>query len=104
MTFRDLIHFEFIFVYGVRKCSNFVLLHVAEAQAAATGALSAAERSYPTSEVRGRSREDPMPEGWRPREARGGGREEQPHARGQGRRPRSGGCAGAGGPRGDIPR
>ena len=29
---------------------------------AATGALSAAERSYPTSEVRGRSREDPMPE------------------------------------------
>ena len=34
---------------------------------AATGALSAAERSYPTSEVRGRSREDPMPEGPRPR-------------------------------------
>ena len=27
--FRSLIHFEFIFVYGVRKCSNFVLLHVA---------------------------------------------------------------------------
>ena len=27
----------------------------------------AAERSYPTSEVRGRSREDPMAEGWRPR-------------------------------------
>ena len=26
-----------------------------------------AERSYPTFEVRGRSREDPMPEGWRPR-------------------------------------
>ena len=23
------IHFEFIFVYGVRKCSNFILLHVA---------------------------------------------------------------------------
>ena len=22
-------HFEFIFVYGVRKCSNFILLHVA---------------------------------------------------------------------------
>ena len=35
--------------------------------AAATGALSVAERSYPTSEVRGRSREDPMPEGRRPR-------------------------------------
>ena len=29
LTFRPLIHFEFIFVYGVRKCSNFILLHVA---------------------------------------------------------------------------
>ena len=28
-TFRSLIHFEFTFVYGVRKCSNFTLLHVA---------------------------------------------------------------------------
>ena len=28
-TFRSLIHFEFIFVYGVRECSNFILLHVA---------------------------------------------------------------------------
>ena len=27
--FRALIHFEFIFVYGVRRCSNFILLHVA---------------------------------------------------------------------------
>ena len=27
-TFKSLIHFEFIFVYGVRKCSNFILLHV----------------------------------------------------------------------------
>ena len=34
---------------------------------AATGELSAAKRSYPTSEVRGRSREDPMPKGRRPR-------------------------------------
>ena len=32
-----------------------------------TGTLSMAERSYPTSEVRGKSQEDPMPEGWRPR-------------------------------------
>ena len=66
-----------------------------------TGALSAAKRSYPTSEVRGRSWEDPMPEGWRPRgatpcprsgaaarrsyptpEARGGGRDEQPRVQG----------------------
>ena len=29
LTFRSLIHFEFIFVYSVRKCSNFTLLHVA---------------------------------------------------------------------------
>ena len=28
LTFRFLIHFEFIFVYGVRKCFNFILLHV----------------------------------------------------------------------------
>ena len=29
LTFRSLIHFEFIFVYGVRECSNFILLQVA---------------------------------------------------------------------------
>ena len=29
LTLRSLIHFEFIFVYGVRKCSSFILLHVA---------------------------------------------------------------------------
>ena len=29
LTFRSLIHFEFVFVYGVRKFSNFILLHVA---------------------------------------------------------------------------
>ena len=28
LTFRTLIHFEFIFVYGIRKCSNFILWHV----------------------------------------------------------------------------
>ena len=26
LTFRSLIHFGFIFVYGVRKCSSFILL------------------------------------------------------------------------------
>ena len=26
---RSLIHLEFIFVYGVRECSNFILFHVA---------------------------------------------------------------------------
>ena len=67
----------------------------------ATGALSAAERRHPTSEVKGRSREDPMPEGWRPRgvtprprsgevaestrlQPRRNGREEIPSVRGQG--------------------
>ena len=29
LTFRSLIHFEFIFVWGVGKCSNFFLLHIA---------------------------------------------------------------------------
>ena len=29
LILRSLIHFELIFVYGVRKCSNFILLHVA---------------------------------------------------------------------------
>ena len=67
-----------------------------------TGALSAAERRYPTSKVRGRSQEDPMPEGWPPRgvtprprpgaaagrtnpipEARGGGWEDQPMSKEQ---------------------
>ena len=28
--FRSLIHFEFIFVYGVRKCSSFILLHMVD--------------------------------------------------------------------------
>ena len=30
LTFRSLIHFEFIFVYGVRKCSSFIHLHVVD--------------------------------------------------------------------------
>jgi len=29
LIFSSLIHFEFIFVYGGRKCSNLILLHVA---------------------------------------------------------------------------
>ena len=28
LTFRSIIHFEFIFVYGVRKCSSFTVLQV----------------------------------------------------------------------------
>ena len=30
LTLRSLIHFEFIFVYGVRKCSSFHLLQVVD--------------------------------------------------------------------------
>ena len=30
LTFRSLIHFEFIFVYGVRRCSRFILLQVVD--------------------------------------------------------------------------
>ena len=29
LAFGSVIHFQFIFVYGVRKCFNFILLHVA---------------------------------------------------------------------------
>ena len=30
LTFRSLTHFEFIFVYGVKKCSIFILLQVVD--------------------------------------------------------------------------
>ena len=30
LTFRSLIHFEFIFVYGVRECSSFIFLQVVD--------------------------------------------------------------------------
>ena len=30
LMFRSLIHFEFIFVFGVRKCSSFILLQVVD--------------------------------------------------------------------------
>ena len=29
ITLRSLVHFEFIFVYGGKEYSNFILLHVA---------------------------------------------------------------------------
>ena len=29
LRFKFLIHFQFIFAYGVRKCPNFILSHVA---------------------------------------------------------------------------
>ena len=30
LTFRSLTYFEFIFVYGIRKCSSFILLQVVD--------------------------------------------------------------------------
>ena len=30
LTFRSLIHFKFIFVYGVRKCFSFIILQVVD--------------------------------------------------------------------------
>ena len=50
--------------------------------------LGAAERSYPTSKVRGRSWEDPMP--------KGSGQEELTKVQGQGQWPRVSGCDSAG--------
>ena len=47
------------FLFG-RRCFD-------SSQVAATGGHSVAERSYPTSEVRGQSQEDPMPKGRQPR-------------------------------------
>ena len=52
------------------------------------GAQSAAKRSYPTSEARGRNWETPCP--------RGGGQEELTHVRGQEQWPRVPGCDGEG--------
>ena len=56
---------QFIVIHTIK---GFAIINKAEiAWAAVTGILSAAEMSYPTSEVRDRSQEDPMPEGRRPR-------------------------------------
>ena len=30
LMFRSLIHFEFIFLYGIRKCSSFILLQMVD--------------------------------------------------------------------------
>ena len=74
-----------------------------------SGAATWRRYPRPKAEARGNGREE-LPHAPTP-EARGGGQEEQLHAGGQGRwlggptpRPRSRGCADAGGPRGAIPR
>ena len=41
LTFRSLIHFKFLFVYGVRRCSNFIFLHIAVTLELLTGLLVA---------------------------------------------------------------
>jgi len=30
LAFKSLIHFKFVFVCGIRECSNFILLHVSQ--------------------------------------------------------------------------
>ena len=123
-------HFKFALIHGPDiPGSNAILLFTALDLASITShihswvlfLLSAGgcdwctkcgRKELPTSEVRGRSWEDPMPEGWRPRGAtrrpRSGSAAERsyPSPR-SGRRPRgatprtrSGGCVGTGGPRG----
>ena len=87
--------FKCLFTTEIPSSLDVVMSHSTWSHSAGgcDGAHSTAERSHPTFEVRGSSRE------------------ELPHARGQGRwpggatpPPRSGGCMGAGGPRGAIPR
>ena len=41
LRFRSLIHFEFISVYGVRKCSSFILLQVVDQSFNAQGCVPA---------------------------------------------------------------
>ena len=103
--------FKCLFTTEIPSSLDVVMSHSTWSHSAGScdGAHSTAERSHPAFEVRGSSREE-LPH------ARGQGRwpnsrEELPHARGQGRwpggaipPPRSGGCVGAGGPRGAIPR
>ena len=87
-------HIIHVHIYVYTRPAHYV-------QAAEPGTLPAKERSYPKSQVRGRSWEDPMPEGWQPRgatprprseaeakrrypasEVRGGDWEELPHVQG----------------------
>ena len=75
------------FELGLSIC----LIGALSTAAAVTDALSAAERSYPTSQVRGSGREC---QAAKVQEPQGGPTP----------RPRSSGCTGAGGPRGAIPR
>ena len=47
LTFDHLVfHFEFIFVNGLRRCSNFVLFYITTVSPAPL--IEEAERSYPT--------------------------------------------------------
>ena len=68
--------------------NNYLLVCFLYNKHTATGAVSVAERSHTTSEVRGRSGRTPC--------LRGGGQEELPHDRGQGQQLRVPDCDGAG--------
>ena len=57
LTFRSLIHFEFIFVYGVRKCSSFILLQVVD-QFSQHHLLKRGALGRPRGMVRGGRREE----------------------------------------------
>ena len=65
-TVKAVLRGKFIAIQAYLKKPEKSQIHN-QTQAAATGSLSAAKRSYPMSKVRGRSREDPMPKGRRPR-------------------------------------
>ena len=41
LTFRCLIYFEFIFVYGVRKCSSLIVLQVVKQESSRKTSISA---------------------------------------------------------------
>ena len=53
LTFRSLIHFEFIFVYGVRKCSSFILLQASLKEEAAAALRWEALRDAPSAALGG---------------------------------------------------
>ena len=51
LTFRSLILFEFIFVYGVRKCSNFILFSLFCSAAVSSTILSSRSLIYSSASV-----------------------------------------------------
>ena len=85
---------------SAKECTNYyvivLILHARNVAEAATSTLSAADRSYPTSEVRAEAGRTPCP--------KNGGQEELPHVQGQGQWPRVPGCNNAGTAKKSYPR